>query len=112
MFKEIVDEIKLPEGFHICLGTHPEGREFLQIYQNTICNRTGQPYKEGGRKWDLSKYMTESEVVFTVWKALVTFIEHETREQFTYKGHKIFDPHISVNSLIKACQELDVRASH
>ena len=108
-FEEVVAEIKLPEGFFIRLDKHPEGRPFLQIYQNTICNRTGQPYREGGRKWDLSQHMTESEIVFTVWKALLTFIEHETREQFTYKGFKIFDPHISVNSLINACQTLDVR---
>lgn len=68
------------------------------------------PYEEGGRKWDLSLHMTESEIVFTVWKAVLAFMEHELREKFHYKGKKIFDPHISVNALLEACDQLDVRS--
>lgn len=106
---EFVDNITLPEGLKLKVGVHPEGRQYLQIYQESICNRTGKPYNEGGRKWDISKYMTESEIVFTVWKAVLTFMEHELREQFMYKGKRIFDPHIDVNALLSVCEQRSVR---
>lgn len=107
--REIVNQIKLPDSFDIRVDLHPEGRTFLQIRQCTTCNRTGEPYNEGGRKWDISGFATESEIVFTVWKAFLTFVEHEMRENFTYKGKKIFDPHIDVNALLVACEQLQVR---
>ena len=109
-FDKIVKEIKLPTEFSIRLDTHPEGRFYIQIRQESTCNRTGKPYNEGGRKWDLSQHMTESEVVFTAWKAYLTFIEHEAREQFHYKGKKIFDPHIDVNALLEACEKISRRS--
>lgn len=108
---EITNNITLPESFDIRVDTHPEGRVFIQIRQTTTCNRTGNPYNEGGRKWDISEFATESEVVFTVWKAFLTFVEHEMRENFHYKGKKIFDPHISVDALLIACEQLQVRNS-
>lgn len=107
--REIINNIKLPDSFDIRVSTHPEGRTFLQIRQNTFCNRTGEPYNEGGRKWDISSHATESEIVFTAWKAFLTFVEHEMRENFTYKGKKIFDPHIDVSALLVVCEQLQVR---
>lgn len=102
-------ETTLPNGMIVRVDRHPEGRPYLQIRQDTICNRTGEKYSEGGRKWDLSEHMTESEIVFTIFKATLTFIEHELREQFLYKGKRIFDPHIDVNALLSVCGQLSVR---
>lgn len=39
-----------------------------------------------GRKWRISQYATKSEVVQTIFKAYLTWLEHEARETFTYKG--------------------------
>ena len=108
--REITNQITLPEGLQLRVADHPEGRTFLQIYKETVCNRTGEPYRDGGRKWDVSIHATESEIVLTVFKAILTFTEHELREQFEYKGFKILDPHTDVNSLILACQQKDVRS--
>jgi hypothetical protein len=107
--RQITNEITLPSDMLLRVATHPEGRTFLQIYKEGICNRTGEPYREGGRKWDVSIHATESEIVLTVFKAILTFAEHELREQFEYKGFKILDPHTDVNSLIFACQQRDLR---
>lgn len=49
-----------------------------------------------GRKWYLSPYMTTSEIVLTIWKAIFTCEEHEARERFRYKGARIFGPHVDV----------------
>lgn len=52
-----------------------------------------------GRKWLLSSHMTKSEIVQTAMKAVLTALEHEAREEFTYKGETIFGPHFDVEAL-------------
>lgn len=52
-----------------------------------------------GRKWLMSKHMTKSEVVATAFKAALTAEEHECREEFRYRGKKIFGPHFNVDIL-------------
>lgn len=108
-FKSTVTDITLPDNLSVKIENHPEGRMYLQVYKHGTCNRTGVAYKEGGRKWDISTYATESEVVLTAFKAALTFIEHELREGFMYKGKRILDPHIDVNALLDVCEKLDRR---
>lgn len=64
-----------------------------------------------GRKWQLSKHMTKSELVQTALKAVLAAEEHEAREQFIYCGAAIFGPHFNVDFLVEVCREakLDVR---
>lgn len=67
-----------------------------------------------GRKWLLSQHMTESELVQTALKAVLTAEEHEARERFTYKERAVFGPHLHLEALIEACDrgELDARVAN
>ncbi len=78
---------------------------YLQVVQRI----SGVPMK--GRKWYISPHMTESEIVQTAFLAVKTWLEHEAREMFTYKGQKVFNPHFSVGKLgeLAANEEFDVR---
>lgn len=62
-----------------------------------------------GRKWHVSPHATETEVVFTCLKAAITNAEHEVREEVTYKGEHVFQPHVDINALLDACQHSDAR---
>lgn len=65
-----------------------------------------------GRKWRISKYMTEREVVGTAFAAVLASQEHEVREGFKYLGQAIFGPHIPVGALMVAAgEEPDARAA-
>lgn len=67
---------------------------------------------QSGRKWQLSPYMTDSELIQTAFKAILTAEEHETREFFRYRGRAIFGPHYDVNKLHEICtpDNTDVRS--
>lgn len=65
------------------------------------CNVTGKPMDWNGRWWRLSPHMTDSEIVATCFKALLTALEHEARERFTFKGQSVYDSHLSVHQLAK-----------
>lgn len=62
-----------------------------------------------GRKWLLSTFMTRSEVVQTAFLAVRTWVEHEMREQFTYRSRAVFGPHISIDAVYDIAEKLDVR---
>jgi hypothetical protein len=57
-----------------------------------------------GRKWLVSRHATPSEFVQTCFKAVVTSMEHQAREHFTYRGARIFGPHFDVEQLVKLCR--------
>jgi hypothetical protein len=75
----------------------------LQVVFRAACARTGEDTACSGRKWRLSPHMTKSEVVQTAFKAILTAVEHETREKFLYRGQSIFGPHFNVDKLVELC---------
>jgi hypothetical protein len=78
-------------------------RPILQVESDGVCAETGQALTWRGRKWFLSFHMTRSEVVQTAFKAVLTALEHEAREAFTYRGRPIFGPHFDIDHLVAIC---------
>jgi len=73
---------------------------YLQVVApGDTCNVTGNTMPWQGRKWFISIHMTTTELVQTAFKAVQTAMEHELREQFTYKQAMIFGPHWDVDHL-------------
>jgi hypothetical protein len=65
-----------------------------------VCSQTGIPLGWQGRKWRLSPYMTDGEIVQTALKAVLTAMEHEVRERFQFDGVSVFDPHFDIHKLV------------
>jgi hypothetical protein len=93
---EVIGRIDTPE--EIMVATMGHGF-YIQV---------GQYEDEGlqwGRKWYVSTHSTESEIVQTVFKAVLVYHEHEIRERFKYTPagetvpRAVFNPHVSVNRL-------------
>ena len=55
------------------------------------------------RRWLLSPEMSKSEIVSTVFKCVITSMEHRVREWFLYNGRAVFQPHYDVDELHKIC---------
>lgn len=92
-----------------------ESRLYLQLSWWDTCTVTKEPTLQRSRKWLLSPYMTKSEFVQTCLKAvltaMLTAMEHEVREQFTYMGEAVYRPHYDVDALHGLCasKALDYR---
>ena len=76
-------------------------RPYLQIKFDAPCNMTGNMEEQSGRKWVLSFHMTDDEIIATALKATLTAVEHETREQFKWRGQPIYRPHYDIYELHK-----------
>lgn len=61
---------------------------------------TGEITDQHTRKWYVSPWATESEIVQTALKCVLTSQEHIGREFFLYKREKVYGPHLNVNDLI------------
>jgi len=86
-------------------------KRYLQASFLNADSFTGQPAMQRTRKWLLSEHMTPSELVQTCFKLVMTSLEHEAREGFTYKGCRVYGPHFDVEALVDLCQakRLDYR---
>ncbi len=97
--RRVLNEVSFP-GYRFRLS-EANDHLILQVECDDTCNVTGKKIHWKGRKWRLSLHMTKSEIVQTAFKAVLTAVEHETRENFTYKGASIFDPHYDVDRLVE-----------
>lgn len=110
-FESIIDKITFP-NMVFRTGTLGEGY-FVQVQSIAACDAIGADKDWRGRKWYLSAYSTKSEVVQTCLKAVITFLEHEARESFKYKGQAVFRPHFDVEELcaFAACAKPEIRSN-
>jgi hypothetical protein len=101
--RKVLEEVRyLDWRFHI---VGDDSHFFLQLaFVAGCCARPGREDQQYGRKWILSKHMTRSELVQTALKAVLTAVEHEAREQFSYRGQAIFGPHHDVEALVELCE--------
>ena len=106
----IVDACYFP-GFAFSVIVDGRGAVYLQgsYVQPDII--TSKPEVQKTRRWFLSPAMVKSEIVQTVFKCVLTSVEHQAREHFKYKGERIFGPHYDVEALVDVCKakRLDYR---
>lgn len=77
-------------------------RPYLQIrVPNGRDSVTGDTIEWTGRKWMLSPHMVPNEIVTTAFKAVMTAMEHEVRENFKYRDTAIFNPHMDPDQLVE-----------
>jgi hypothetical protein len=66
------------------------------------CNvNGGEPEEQRTRRWGIRPAASDSEIVATAFKCVLTSLEHEAREQFKYRGRAVFGPHMDVEELWK-----------
>lgn len=105
--KQLVDRITfnvLNTIFHIIVSLdkiNPEsGRVYIQIIYTAPCSKTGEHLSWSSRKWYLSEFMTDDEIVKTTYAACKAAIEHEVMEGFKVDNTIVFNPHVDYTQLM------------
>lgn len=89
-------------GFVFKVGANSDGAPWLQIQcPEGVDTATGAPSAWSSRKWPLSYYMTDTEIVQTAWAAVQRALIHEASEMFKFMDAAIFDRHISIYRLVE-----------
>lgn len=79
----------------------PNTRLYIQIEYNSKCNKTGILDTWKGRKWYLSEFMTDDEIIKTCYTAFEAVIKHELMEGFKIDKTILFNPHLDFEELLK-----------
>ena len=77
------------------------GRIYVQASYKSPCTNTGDIEQWKGRKYYLSEYMTDDEVIKTCYVAFEQAVKHEVMEGFKVDGIILFNPHINYEELLK-----------
>lgn len=111
-FACVLKDCQLPDGLAAHLRYDAERRSYyVQVQGMRPCVMTGETVLQKGGKRYLSPHMVESELVRLVFGATQAFQEHELREGFTYKGKRVFGPHISMAALLEAANDVEMRVA-
>lgn len=104
---ELICEIRYKPNWYLIQGY--DTRQYLQWAFEGPCAVTGVVERHSCRKWYLSEYMTDGEVVQTAFMAALAAEEHECREFFLFKNKRPFGPHIQLDALMEVCDRIEVR---
>lgn len=105
---EILDDVRY-KNWTYRVTEKGDGWNFQWVFM-APCSLTGKVEEQRSRKWYVSPWAAKSEVVRTVYKAIIAAEMHEIDENFFYKGAAIYDPHRDVEALVHASTYQDVRA--
>jgi hypothetical protein len=101
----IAENIKYKD-WEFYVGVHPKDDEHCYVQLRFMAPDHIDPSKiekQHCRKWQLSVWMTPTEIVQTCWAAVARAEMHEASELFLYKGADIFNTHVAVDALAEAC---------
>lgn len=77
------------------------GRIYVQASYESPCTNSGEIQEWKGRKYYLSEFMTEDEVIKTCYVAFEQTVKHEVMEGFKVDNIILFNPHINFEELLK-----------
>lgn len=101
--QEIVSNIKY-KNWYVEVFAMPKYTVRVSWFDADI--NTGKRELQISREWFLDpKTLTEDMIVSTVFKCIHNAEDHEVRENFKYKGKRIYDPHISLKTLMERCDD-------
>lgn len=93
----------LQTAFHVKIDQDKDSeRVFIQLYYE--CMDSHEPMIKKiwkGRKWYLSYYMSDDEIVKTIYAAFEMAVKHEVMEGFKVDGKTLFNPHVDFEELLK-----------
>ncbi len=71
----------------------------------------GEPVQQVSRKWFVSAFSCEREIVDTAWALIERAEIHEAQEFFRYQGEAIFNRHIKPEALLRVARDVQTRES-
>jgi len=106
---QIIKQCRFPD-YNFVVEVDGRGAVYLQGSYWEADTVSGEVELQYTRRWFLSPAMSNSEIVQTAFKCVMTSMEHKAREWFTWKDRAIFQPHPNIDKLYEICEDRVVRA--
>jgi len=107
----IAEDITLGMRCSVLTGWTEGKGHFVQISCVRIDVITGVEGVGRGGKAYPSEHATDSEIIQMIFGLYMAYWTHEARENFQWRGRRVFGPHISTEALWEVAQRVDVRSA-
>jgi hypothetical protein len=77
----------------------------MSYLEENVNNPGSEPVLQSTRKWYISQYMTESEIVEACWACVCRSQLHVAGEHFQYAGRRVYSQHFSIDARIEMCDD-------
>lgn len=108
---EIVSKIELGMNCTVIVGfSEKRGDHYVQIEcirMDVITKKVGPG--RSGKYWP-SPHSTRNEIVQAIFGLYKGYWEHEARENFKYRGKRVYGPHMDVDAIWEVATRVDVRS--
>lgn len=98
---DVVNRCKYPGYSWLVLGDDGYSVIVQGVFEAPCNVNGGEPVTQYTRKWVIDAEADDGAIVRTLFKLVLTSIEHEAREQFTVDGKTIFQPHFNLDQLLE-----------
>ena len=99
--KAIVDRIQfMDRTFRLLVK---DNGFLLQVQYMEEDVETGKMELQSARKWYVSPFFTETEVVETAFAACRRSMDHVLKEHFLYQGRRVYSPHFHIQARMDMC---------
>jgi hypothetical protein len=75
----------------------------MSYYEPDVTKLGSPPVKQSTRKWYISSYSTDSEVVETCFAMVCRSQLHVAGEHFTFHGRQVYSPHFNILKRMELC---------
>ena len=107
--RNIIEQIQYKSHVIMLKKDDDEDRYYVQVGFERPDIRNGEMGMGWSGKRYVSPHMTKSEFVQLVFGTILALEEHECRENFYYKGRRVYGPHIDVDALWSVAAYFDAR---
>jgi len=104
--KALVGDVKYSD-WDFLVKTNKDKTPYIQIkfWAKSNFSDSDKLELQSCRKWQLSYYMCDEEIISTAFKAMLAAVEHEARELFTWRDEPIYRPHLDIYTLHRISSE-------
>lgn len=99
---KITGPVTVQDTEDVMCGWHVQ----VQYYEPDIYKPDGDQQLQESRPWFIWEGASESEVVHTVFAAVMRSYDHVVQEHFTYKDKRVYSPHFAIEQRLKMADDV------
>lgn len=107
--RNITDNIHYKPGYRVAVEIDENDQVYIQVQARRLDIVTNEMGWGKGGLFYVSYTATEQQIVQATFGLFKAYEEHECRERFTYKGKRIYGPHISLEALLEIADRTTYR---
>lgn len=97
---KITGPVTVQDDENVTCGWHVQ----VCYFEPDIYKPDGDAQLQESRPWFIWEGASESEIVHTVFAAVMRSYDHVVQEHFTYKGKRVYSPHFAVEQRLKMAE--------